>query len=112
MSTRELEALLQKTLHDPRITPATRRELERVFARGALDPEAVTLFCAQAIVLARASMSDPRMRDTFAWVLQLARLTQDDLPAAAKAAPASASRACFSPGEQCLDAIRDEFARA
>src|SRR5688572_17768555 len=104
MSARELEALLQKTLRDPRITPATRRELERIFTQNALDPETVTLFCAQAIVLARASMSDPRMRDTFAWVLQLARLTQDDPTPAAKAAPAqrSASRACFSPGERCL----------
>ena len=114
VSTRELDALLKKTLDDPRITAATRREIERVFARGGLDPDTVTLFCAQAIVLARASKSDPRMRDTFAWVMNLARLTQDDAPPAKAPAPAaqSAARACFSPGDDCLDLIRDEFGRA
>jgi cardiolipin hydrolase len=111
VSTRELDALLKKTLDDPRITAATRREIERVFVRGGLDPDTVTLFCAQAIVLARASKSDPRMRDTFAWVMNLARLTQDDAPPA-KSPAQSASRACFSPGDECLDLIRDEFGRA
>ncbi len=114
MSARELEALLKKTLEDPRIPTSTRREIERVFSLGALDQDAVTLFCAQAIVLARASMRDPRMQATFAWVLKLAELTQEapaKAPAAAKAT-GSTARACFSPGEDCLDAIRDEFGRA
>lgn len=115
MSARELEALLKKTLEDPRIPTATRREIERVFSLGALDQDTVTLFCAQAIVLARASTRDPRMQATFAWVLKLAELTQD-APAVKAHAPAkptgATSRACFSPGEDCLDAIRDEFSRA
>ncbi len=105
MSARELEALLHKTLEDPRIPASTRRDIERVFAKGALDQSEVTAFCAQAIVLARASLRDARMRDTFAWVLRLAGLTQDE-------SPKPSSRACFSPGEDCLEAIRDEFARA
>jgi cardiolipin hydrolase len=117
MSAHDLEALLRKTLDDPRIPAPTRREIERVFAQGVLDQDAVTLFCAQAIVLARASLDDPRMRATFGWVLRLADLTQD-APAAKAPAPAAKppqsgpSRACFSPGEDCLGAIRDEFARA
>ncbi len=110
MSARELEALLRKTLDDPRIPATTRRDVERVFAKGLLDQDEVTAFCAQAIVLARASLRDPRMRATFEWVLRLAELTQDEAP---KGAPKEgASRACFSPGEDCLEAIRDEFARA
>jgi mitochondrial cardiolipin hydrolase len=118
MSARELEALLRKTLDDPRIPAATRRDIERVFAQGVLDQDAVTLFCAQAIVLARASLRDSRMRATFGWVLRLADLTQDDASAqkapgpAAKSSPESESRAYFSPGEDCLDAIRAEFGRA
>lgn len=110
MSARDLDELLKKTLEDPRIPAPTRREIERVFARGALDPDTVTLFCAQAIVLARASRNDPRMSATFAWVTKLAALAQDSAPPAAPPRPsATSSRACFSPGEDCLDAIRDAF---
>jgi cardiolipin hydrolase len=119
MGARELEALLQQTLHDPRIAPPTRAAIERVFRQRALDPDTVTLFCAQAIVLARAAITDGRMRDTFAWVLTLADLARDGAPPP-KAAPASAKEAtpvdaaivAFSPGDDCLDVIRDEFARA
>ncbi|MFO0627637.1 MAG: phospholipase D-like domain-containing protein [Polyangiales bacterium] len=120
MSARDLDELLKKTLEDPRIPARTRREIERVFALGALDPDTVTLFCAQAIVLARASQRDPRMQSTFAWILKLAALAHDAPTTAAPAAPAAppaapkraagvTSRAFFSPGEDCLDAIRDAF---
>ncbi len=110
MSAGDLDALLKKTLEDPRIPARTRREIERVFALGALDPDTVTLFCAQAIVLARAAQRDPQMQATFAWLLKLADLAHDAPPAAAPAKPArSTTRAFFSPGEECLDAIRDAF---
>lgn len=111
MGTRELEALLHQTLNDPRIAPATRASIERVFHQRAMDPDTVTLFCAQAIVLARAALTDDRMRDTFSWVLTLADLARDGAPAP-KPAPREAVHVAFSPGEDCLDAIRDEFARA
>jgi phosphatidylserine/phosphatidylglycerophosphate/cardiolipin synthase-like enzyme len=124
MGARELEALLQQTLNDPRISAPTRGAIERVFRQRALDPDTVTLFCAQAIVLARAALTDGRMRDTFAWVLTLAEIARDGAP---KSAPAPAKEAppkpapaparepaivAFSPGDDCLDVIRDEFARA
>ena len=135
MGARELEALLQQTLHDPRIKAPTRAAIERVFQQRALDADAVTLFCAQAIVLARAALTDGRMRDTFTWVLSLAELARDAAPAPtpAKAAPAPAPApakappakdpparehaaepavVAFSPGDDCLEVIRDEFARA
>ncbi len=111
MGARELEALIQQSLADPSITHATRASVERVFGQRAMDRETVTLFCAQAIVLARASMSDDRMRDTFRWVLSLAELTQDGAKPAAPSAE-TGGRATFSPGDQCLDAIREEFGRA
>ena len=119
MGTRELEALLQQTLNDPRIAPATRASIERVFHQRAMDPDTVTLFCAQAIVLARASLTDARMRDTFSWVLTLADLARDAAPAPKptpkeppKELPKEPGHVAFSPGEDCLEAIRDEFARA
>ena len=112
MGALELEALLQQTLVDPRIGPVTRAAIERVVRQRALDPDTVTLFCAQAIVLARAALTDGRMRDTFAWVLSLADLARDSAPAAEKAPPKDAGRVAFSPGEDCLELIRDEFARA
>ncbi|TAK19177.1 MAG: DUF1669 domain-containing protein [Myxococcaceae bacterium] len=63
------------------------------------------------------------MRDTFSWVLTLADLARDGAPApkpspretpkpAPREAPSAAVHVAFSPGEDCLDAIRDEFARA
>ena len=123
MGAPELEALLHQTLNDPRISPATRASIERVFRQRAMDPDTVTLFCAQAIVLARAALTDGRMRDTFAWVLSLADLARGGAPAAKeppkapakeppKAPAKDAAHVAFSPGEDCLDAIRDEFARA
>jgi cardiolipin hydrolase len=119
MGTRELEALLHQTLNDPRIAPTTRASIERVFHQRAMDPDTITLFCAQAIVLARAALTDARMRDTFSWVLTLADLARDAAPAPKqpakeppKESPKEAGHVAFSPGEDCLDAIRDEFARA
>lgn len=102
MSARELEALIEKTLRDPRIPASTRRQIDEVLARGAPDGEALTLFCAQAVAIAKTSTSSPAMRDALGWLIRLAD--------AAREAPAS--RACFSPGEDCLDLIRDEFDRA
>jgi mitochondrial cardiolipin hydrolase len=110
MGARELEALLQQTLRDDRIGPVTRAQIDRVVRQRALDADTVTVFCAQAIVLAQASITDARMRDTFAWLLSIATLTQDGAPA--KPPTASASRVAFSPGDDCLDIILDEFARA
>lgn len=124
MGARELEALLEQTLRDPRIAPPTRAAIERVFHQRALDPDTVTLFCAQAIVLARAALTDGRMRDTFKWVLSLAELARDVAPSPAKAPekahekepakapPKEAAIVAFSPGDDCLEVIRDEFARA
>ncbi len=102
MGARELDALLKQTLEDRRITPTTREAIERVFSRRALDADTVTLFCAQAIVLARASLTDRAMRDVFGWVLRLADIARDEPP----------SGAFFSPGEECLDAIVGAFDRA
>ena len=116
MGTRELEALLQQTLNDPRIAPATRASIERVFHQRAMDPDTVTLFCAQAIVLARASLTDARMRDTVSWVLTLADRARDAAPPPKpppqESPKESPGHVAFSPGEDCLEAIRDEFARA
>lgn len=119
MGARELEALLQQTLNDPRIGPVTRASIERVVRQRALDPDTITLFCAQAIVLAREAMTDDRMRDTFGWVLSLADLARDGAPAAMGAPKVSAEErpqdnplVAFSPGEDCLDMIRSEFGRA
>ena len=111
MGARELEALLQQTVDDPRIGPVTRASIERVMKQRALDADTVTVFCAQAIVLARGAITDPRMRDTFGWVLGLAELARDVGPTNA-APPKEQARVAFSPGEDCLELIRDEFARA
>ncbi len=110
---RALEALLAQTLADPRIDAATRREIERVFARGVLAPSELTVFCAQAIVLARAAQADATMRGTFGWLLHLADLARGDAPKDPPATPnAATARAHFSPGNDCLDAICNEFRRA
>ena len=115
MGAPELEALLHQTLNDPRISSATRTSMERVFRQRAMDPDTVTLFCAQAIVLARAALTDTRMRETFTWVLALADLARSSATSAKESpkTPAKDSaQVAFSPGEDCLDTIRDEFARA
>ncbi|MEZ4389955.1 MAG: phospholipase D-like domain-containing protein [Polyangiales bacterium] len=102
MSTRELEALIERTLRDPRIPASTRQRVDAVLAHGPLDPEALTVFCAQAVAIAQAAKSSAAMRDALGWLVKLAD--------ASRAAPAS--RACFSPGDDCLDLIREEFDRA
>ncbi len=124
MSLRELDALIERALRDPSLTPRTRALVERVFDEADTTPEAVTEFCARAIVMAREAVYDVRMRHTLAWLGQLAALVHAVPPGAARPAqkrsparreePAreEASAAYFSPGTDCLDAIRREFDRA
>lgn len=126
MAQGDLESFIQNALRDPRITPATRATLERVFASPALSHDEVVLLCAQALVVARASQRDRYQGAVFDWLLQVAHLVRPEAKPAAgapsAAAPsshskppaerASSSRAFFSPGDACLEAIRGEFAHA
>lgn len=82
---------------------ATRRELSSLLSRGSLDEATLQHFCARALVLAKTAQGDPTMRDALAWVTRLGALADS---------PSPGSRACFSPGDDCLDLIRGEFQRA
>lgn len=104
----ELEKLVRQAVDDPRVTPEVRRVLSRVFAERRLDEETVRVFCARAIVLARASVTDRAMRDVFAWVLHLAEVVNRSRESENN----RSAKAFFSPGEECLDAIVGAFERA
>ena len=128
MSQRELDALFERTLRDPRIPASTRTILERALAETGFDDDDRAEFVARAMAFARDAVSDSHLRQTLGWLRHLADLV-DATPLAArpkssaksakavKPAKAEASRddgdtaAYFSPGADCLDAILREFER-
>ena len=113
MSAKELDALIEQTVRDPRVPARARGIIERVFRERDLDDDARTAFVAQAIVLARGAVEQPHLRQTLAWLHRLAAMV-DGAPAARPSADAhppkgEASEAYFSPGNDCLDAILRAF---
>lgn len=126
MSQRELDALFERTLRDPRIPASTRTILERALAETGFDDDDRAEFVARAMAFARDAVSDSHLRQTLGWLRHLADLV-DATPLAARPKPsakavkrakAEAARdegdtaAYFSPGSDCLDAILREFERA
>ncbi len=130
MSQRELDALFERTLRDPRIPASTRTILERALAETGFDDDDRAEFVARAMAFARDAVGDAHLRQTLGWLRHLADLV-DATPLAAprpkstaksakapKTTQAEAAReegdtsAYFSPGSDCLDAILREFDRA
>ncbi|MBI5512933.1 MAG: DUF1669 domain-containing protein [Deltaproteobacteria bacterium] len=109
MASRELDTFLRKSLGDPKTPPETRATVERLFAVNDTSPAAVAALCAQAAVVARAAHTDPRLRATLGWLVELGLVAG---VTAATEAPAPEARVYFSPGETCLDAIVGAFRAA
>lgn len=114
MSAKELDALIEQTVRDPRVPSRARGIIERVFRERDLGDDARTAFVAQAIVLARESVDNRHLRETLAWLHRLAAMVDDATGASARKSEArrphdEPSEAYFSPGNDCLDAILGAF---
>lgn len=119
MRARPIDQHIQRYLDDGGIPEAARAVVRAALARGRPRPDEVLAYCAQTLALARAAADDPGLRATLAWVIDSLRLAWPAAPSPAPTpTPTAAPRArdegavaCFSPGEDCLDAIRDAFER-
>jgi phosphatidylserine/phosphatidylglycerophosphate/cardiolipin synthase-like enzyme len=108
MDTDELERALRATLEDGRLSRGERQALSELLSEQPLDGSRLAQVRARAFAVAKERSSDPRALEALAWVEDVVKvLAQLDVPAAA--AP---SRACFSPGEGCLQTIVGELGRA
>ena len=108
MDTQELDRALLATLEDRRLSRSERQALSELLSEQPLDGSRLAPGRARAFAVARDRTSDPRALEALAWVEDVVKvLAHLDVPAAA--AP---SRACFSPGEGCLQTIVGELGRA
>jgi cardiolipin hydrolase len=108
MDTDELERALRTTLEDGRLSRGERQALAELLSEQPLDGSRLAQVRARAFAVAKERTSDPRALEALAWVEDVVKvLAHLDVPAAA--AP---SRACFSPGEGCLQTIVGELGRA
>lgn len=81
--------------------------LRATLAKGPPSAEEVASYCAETLRFARRGADDAALRSTLAWVIDTLRLAW---PTPETKTPAA--EAFFSPGEDCLEAIREGFDRA
>lgn len=107
MDADEMEALLRSMLDDHRLSRAERRALRDLVDERGLDDRRLGVFRAKAFDLAREQLGSDQ-----AFVVDwLENATKALLPRA-QAEPEPRFEARFSPGLQCLHAIRGQFKRA
>lgn len=107
MDTHELERALAATLEDGRLSRAERQALGELLAETPLTDSGVAQLRSRAFALAKGRVTEPRAREALEWVEDLVKL----LAGARPAGPPTPSRACFSPGEDCLRTISSELER-
>ena len=108
MNTEELDQALRATLDDGRLSRSERQALSEVLHEAPLEANRLAQLRARAFVLAKERTTDPRALEALDWVEDLVKL----LAHVQEPSGAGTSRACFSPGESCLNTIVAELARA
>lgn len=93
----EMDAILQDTLDDLRLSRSERKALTAVLAEHAQEAQTRALFRHRAFELARQQMHDPRDKAVLDWLEEVAKAlaasANDDAPKLAEAH--------FSPGDDC-----------
>jgi cardiolipin hydrolase len=108
MDTDEIDRALRATLDDGRLSRAEKEALSELLQQTPLDDSRLAQLRARAFELARDRATEPRAREALDWVEGFVKLT---LQLTASAPSAAESRACFSPGDGCLDMILGELGR-
>jgi phosphatidylserine/phosphatidylglycerophosphate/cardiolipin synthase-like enzyme len=109
MDTDEIDRALRATLDDGRLSRAEKQALLELLQETPLDDNRLAQLRSRAFKLARERATDPRAGEALDWVEDFVKLT---LQLAAPTRPVAESRACFSPGDGCLDMILGELGRA
>lgn len=104
MSERPIDAWIRRFLDDRGVPERSRGIVREALSRGPLGADEVLGYCAQTLALARAAVDDASLRATAAWVIESLQLVTSAPPA--KAVADEDARVYFSPGDDCLDAIR------
>ncbi len=108
MDTEELDEALRGTLGDGRLSRTERQALTKVLQDMPLDRPRLAQLRSRAFALAKERTTEPRALEALDWVEELVKvLAHLEAPVAA-----ATSRACFSPGDGCLNTILGELARA
>jgi mitochondrial cardiolipin hydrolase len=110
MDTSELDRALLATIRDGRLSRAEREALAELLQQTPLDASRRAQLRARAFAIAkdRLNPSDARAQSALGWVEDVVKLLARFEP---EPTPDAASRACFSPGEACLDTILAELGR-
>jgi cardiolipin hydrolase len=106
----ELDRALRATLEDGQLSRAERHALGELLRERPLDASRRAQLRARAFALAkeRLNPSDAAALQALGWLEDFVKL----LAHVQEPATSSVSRACFSPGEACLNAILSELERA
>ncbi len=107
MDTQELDRALRATLEDGRLSRAERQALSALLEEQPLDAAKLAQLRARAFAIAKERLADPEARSALEWAEDFVKVL-----APREGAVTVASRACFSPGDECLSCILAELSRA
>lgn len=109
MDTAEIDRALRATLEDGRLSRSEKQALAELLQETPLDANRLAQLRARAFELARERSTEPRALEALSWVEDFVKLTVQHTGGDQ---PATRSRACFSPGDGCLEMILGELGRA
>ena len=101
MNPTEIDAVLSATLEDRRLTRTEKQALRAVLDERRAGEAVLALFRSRAFELARASVTDLRVREVISWLEDAVQALQPPRPTEG----GSRMEAHFSPGEGPLNAI-------
>ncbi|MEM7231868.1 MAG: phospholipase D-like domain-containing protein [Planctomycetota bacterium] len=105
MNLDDLDGILARTLDDRKLSRSERRALQQIFED--LDPDAreVSVIRSRAFDLARDELKSASSREVFDWLEDLVKVLSN-LGQASPSTRVAGSAAFFSPGRDCVEAIR------
>ena len=112
MDTDELDRALRATLDDGRLSRSEKQALGEILKETPLDASRLAQLRARAFSLAKERATEPRALEALGWVEDFVKLLLQLEPAPNASATSGTSRACFSPGDGCLNSILAELGSA
>jgi phosphatidylserine/phosphatidylglycerophosphate/cardiolipin synthase-like enzyme len=111
MNLNEIDEFLRQSISDRRFTGSEKNAFAEWLAKVAPDSQKLGVIRSRVFAIAEATIADPDGKAIVEWLEAVTKMLVVDKPGQS-APPPEESVACFSPGDDCLNAVIGEFRRA